>query len=336
MILALLAFATAAFAAVAPDSSLPTTAVVPFEARGVPEQDAMVLSDRFRSELASCGSHRIVERERMDEILREQGLQQSGCTSTECVVETGRVLGVRRIVAGSVAHLGSTWSVSAREIDVETGEIRRSAVVDVQESVDAVLTKGMRQLARRLVGISDASTGAPGILEQLGFQGLPAVPPPPAPIAADTIAAPETDLDLVPSAPPVGTVPFQFVLAVVPFPSTRSVSGFSINAGWGSIDQLRGIQAGLVNQVDSVQYGVQGGVLNLVGDQRGVQGGVVNSARSSRGIQAGVLNLSGPLHGIQAGVVNVAGDGRALQVGVLNIWKRDGVTRILPIVGGWY
>lgn len=331
MMLALLVSATAVLASAVPDSSLPTTAVVPFEARGVDTQDALVLSDRFRSELAACGSHRIVERERMDEILREQGLQQAGCTSTECVVETGRILGVRRIVAGSVAHLGSTWSVSAREIDVETGEIRRSAVVDMQESVDAVLTKGMRQLARRLVG---TSSGSPGILGQLGFEGLPAPPPPTPP--TDTLAAPLPDLDIVPTAPPAGTVPFQLVLAVVPFPSARSVNGFSINAGWGSIDQMRGIQAGLVNQVDSVQYGVQGGLFNLVGDQRGVQGGVVNSARSSRGIQAGVLNLSGPLHGIQAGVVNIAGDGHALQVGVLNVWKRDGVTRILPIVGGWY
>lgn len=308
------------------DSALPTAAVVPFEVMGIPEQDAVVLVDRFRSELANLGAFRLVERTRMDEVLREQGLQQSGCTSTECAVETGRILGVGKIVAGSLARIGNTWTVSAREIDVETGAIGRTAVVDLSESVDALLTRGMKQLAERLVKTERKVPPTGTFLGELAYLEIPPIglsgtpPPPPVP----------------PRAVPSGSIPFQIVLAVVPIPPARSVNGFSINLGWGNLEQFRGIQAGLINQVDSAQYGVQAGLLNFVGEQRGIQAGVVSSATSTRGIQAGVLNISGPLHGIQAGVVNLAGESTSLQVGLVNIWKRDGQTRIMPIVGGLF
>jgi hypothetical protein len=87
---------------------MPTAAVVAFDARGVPPEQVAILEDRFRFELGNMGAFRLLERQKMDDILREQGLQQTGCVSTECAVETGRVLGVRRMIAGSVAHLGST------------------------------------------------------------------------------------------------------------------------------------------------------------------------------------------------------------------------------------
>lgn len=308
------------------DSTLPTAAVVPFEVTGISDQDAVVLVDRFRSELANVGAYRLVERTRMDEVLREQGLQQSGCTSTECAVETGRILGVGRIVAGSLARIGNTWTVTARVIDVETGAIGRTAVVDLSESVDALLTRGMRLLAERLVKPERTATSPAAFLEELSFLEIP-------PIVA-SVSPPETAVP--PRAVPPGSIPFQIVLAVVAIPPARSVNGFSVNLGWGRLEQFRGVQAGVINQVDSAHYGIQAGVLNFVGEQRGVQAGVVSSATSTRGIQAGVLNLSGPLHGIQAGVVNLAGESSSLQVGLVNVWKRNGQTRFMPFVGGLF
>ncbi len=302
------------------DTTLPTAAVVAFDARGVPPEQVAILEDRFRFELGGMGAFRLLERQKMDDILREQGLQQTGCVSTECAVETGRVLGVRRMIAGSVAHLGATWSLSAREIEVETGEIRRSAVVDLQEPIDAVLTRGMRQLADRLV------QGKGGASPVVGwFDGL--LSPTPAPVVVDS-AGPATP-------PPPGTVPFQVVVAMVPLPPATSVQGVALDIGWGHVEQMRGIQAGLVNQADTALHGVQGGVFNLTGRQQGIQAGVGNVSVRMQGVQAGVANFTGASYGLQAGVVNVADEVHGgLQVGLINIWKRDGVTKVSPIIGG--
>lgn len=320
-----------------PDS-LPTAAVVSFEHRGVEAQDAEILADRFRSELGTRNAYRLLERNRMDEILREQGFQQSGCTSTECAVQTGRLLGVERMIAGSIAHLGNTWSVSAREINVETGEILRSAVVDVQNDVDHVLTQGMGRLADRLLGkstdvaiqtqnIFDGFRMAFSAFDSAHFVGVGT----PDSSRSDTAAAEEPLPPL-----PEGSVPFQFVLAVFPLPPAKSVHGFAVDAGWGCVDQMRGIQAGIVNQADSALYGIQGGVFNITKNQRGIQGGVIDVADSMRGIQAGAFNFAGPLKGMQAGVLNMADESEGLQFGLLNVWKKNGVSRITPFVGGFF
>lgn len=321
-----------ALAGVLPDT-IPTAAIVAFEALGATSQDAEILTERFRTEVATRNAFRLVERARMDEILREQGFQQSGCTSTECAVQTGRLLGVRRTIAGSISHLGSTWSVSAREIDVETGEILRTGVVDVQADVDEVLTSGMGRLADRLLGRSEKIVVSPfldGLRQAFASKPAPvAEPPVPAPVPPPVPPSPERN-----DSTPVGWTPFQVVLIAAPFPQSRKIHGVALNAGWGRVERLRGIQAGLANQVDSTLLGIQGGLVNFAGDQQGVQGGVVNSSRSLKGIQGGVINMTKDSRGIQGGVINMADECHGVQFGLLNLWKRDGKGRFFPLVGG--
>lgn len=316
-----------------PDS-VPTAAVVMFEALGATQQDAEILTERFRTEIAARNAFRLVERARMDEILREQGFQQSGCTSTECAVQTGRLLGVRRTVAGSISHLGSTWSVSAREIDVETGEILRTGVVDVQSDVDEVLTSGMGRLADRLLGRTENVVVAP-FLDGLR-QAFASRPEPP--VEASPVSPPPPPTPPTPPEPEEsireGWTPFQVVLVALPIPPGRRVNGVAINVGWGKVETLRGIQVGLANQIDGNCHGIQGGVVNLAGDQQGVQGGLVNSSRSLKGIQGGFINTTGESRGLQAGVINMADESHGIQFGLLNFWKRDGKGRFFPLVGG--
>ena len=43
----------------------------------------------------------------MEDILKEQGFQQTGCTSDECVVEVGKIIGVQQMVGGSISKVGN-------------------------------------------------------------------------------------------------------------------------------------------------------------------------------------------------------------------------------------
>ncbi|MDP8207573.1 MAG: CsgG/HfaB family protein [Candidatus Electryonea clarkiae] len=78
---------------------------------GIPGVYQKTLSDRLRLELLNTGRFLVIERNAMEDILVEQGFQLSGCTSDECAVQMGRLLGVDRIVAGSVGRVGETHSV---------------------------------------------------------------------------------------------------------------------------------------------------------------------------------------------------------------------------------
>ena len=55
----------------------------------------------------------------MGEVLKEQGFQQSCCTSNECVVEVGQLLGVQQMISGSIGKVGDIFTVSVRIIDIK-------------------------------------------------------------------------------------------------------------------------------------------------------------------------------------------------------------------------
>jgi len=127
-------------------------AVLELEADGVSKNESVTLTNRLRSELVKTGSFTIIERGEMDEILKEQGFQLSGCTSDECAVEVGRLLNVREIAAGSIGKVGALYTVAVRLIDVESGEILKTITEDCQCPIERVLTNSMRNAALKLSG----------------------------------------------------------------------------------------------------------------------------------------------------------------------------------------
>lgn len=108
----------------------------------------------MRSELVSSGAFTVIERSEMNEILKEQGFQQAGCTSDECAVEIGKLLNINRICAGSVGKVGTLYSVTLRMIDVETGQILVTVTEDCKCPIEEVLTSSMKNIAQKLVTAS--------------------------------------------------------------------------------------------------------------------------------------------------------------------------------------
>ena len=117
-----------------------TVAILDFEARGINSLEAATLTDRFTSEMAKTGAVRLVERNMVDEILTEQGFQQSGCTSSECAAEVGALLGVQNMVSGSFGKLGNSYTIDAKMFSVETGATIRTVSKTYKGPVDNLLT----------------------------------------------------------------------------------------------------------------------------------------------------------------------------------------------------
>jgi len=130
-----------------------TMAVLEFEGKGISQTDASALSDRLNNELYKLGKYRLIERNQVNEILIEQGFLQSGCVSNECVVEVGKLLGAQKMVAGSISKVGEVYSVSARIIDMQSGEIDKFAMLDHEGKIGDLLKWGMEDIALKLVTI---------------------------------------------------------------------------------------------------------------------------------------------------------------------------------------
>jgi curli biogenesis system outer membrane secretion channel CsgG len=154
LLVALPTAAVAQGAGTAQTSSKPHIAVLTFEGdeSTKPAQRAM-LSDRMQAELIASGKFVVLDRAKIDEILREQGFQASGaCTSSECQVEVGKLLGVEKLVSGKVVSFDPVWTLSASLTDVGSGAIEQSVNTSVEGRLFDVLDKGCPALARQIAG----------------------------------------------------------------------------------------------------------------------------------------------------------------------------------------
>jgi len=130
----------------------PTLAVMPLAGANISPQDLKIYSDRLEQELFITKKYTLVEREMMNTVLEEQGFQQSGCTTDECAVQIGQLLGVQQLISGSIGKIGDIYSISIKIIDIETAEIINREVYDCPCKPDELLTMGIKNAIGNISG----------------------------------------------------------------------------------------------------------------------------------------------------------------------------------------
>ena len=150
-------------------------AILDLEGRGISEMEAQTLTDRMRSELVNTGAVTIVERSQMQEILEEQGFQQTGCTSDECAVEVGKLLGVQNMITGSIGKIGTSYTLDVRMFVVESGAIMKTVNRTYRGEVDGLIME-IERLAWDIVGLTPPAERFPDDVAADGRSYVPAAP----------------------------------------------------------------------------------------------------------------------------------------------------------------
>jgi TolB-like protein len=112
----------------APDNR-PTVAVLYFDYSGKDADMAVLkkgLAQMLISDLSALDGVRLVERDRLEEILAELKLAQSGKIDASTAAKVGKLLGARYMVLGGYFDLMDTLRADARVVEVETGKVLQS------------------------------------------------------------------------------------------------------------------------------------------------------------------------------------------------------------------
>lgn len=132
----------------------PTLAVNELEGRGITRDEAATLTDILRNDLLNTGRFQVMERGKMEEILKEQAFQHSGtCNEEACLVEIGQLLGIEQLAAGSIGKVGKAYSINIRIISVQTGEIVKTTSHNYSGPIEDLLTHEMNVVAKKIAGI---------------------------------------------------------------------------------------------------------------------------------------------------------------------------------------
>lgn len=133
-------------------SALPAAASLaagPFSGeQGVTETEAAVVRNLVEAELVKTGAFRLVERNKLEFILAEKKLYYSGLTQDQEAAELGRLSGAQLAVFGSVSRSKDGYLITARLVDVPTGEILRTETAAAAE--DYLFRDAARRLAAAL------------------------------------------------------------------------------------------------------------------------------------------------------------------------------------------
>jgi TolB-like protein len=88
------------------------------------------LADMMITDLSNINMLNIVERDRLESILKEQKLSKSAQVDPATAAKVGKLLGAQVILTGGYFEMMGSLRIDARFIDVETGKILKSDGVD--------------------------------------------------------------------------------------------------------------------------------------------------------------------------------------------------------------
>ena len=111
------------------------------------------VTSRFETELMKLDVYQVLERRDMSLILQEQDFQGSDlCNTSECQVQLGQLLGVERILSGSVSKVGNLITLNVKMVDVGSGRNLLSHALDIRGNMETVLRGGCFELAQIFAG----------------------------------------------------------------------------------------------------------------------------------------------------------------------------------------
>lgn len=145
----LFAFLFTALPALAQTPAAPTLAIADVTARGnVDPDDASEMNDALVAQLVGGARLRVVERQQIAKVMKEQALSQSGAMSDEVQVKLAQLVGARWIVVGSVQRKGRSFILALRALDSSTAQVAYAENLKVgsEDQIEA----GAKQLARKM------------------------------------------------------------------------------------------------------------------------------------------------------------------------------------------
>ena len=96
-------------------------AVMDLRADGISKEKALRISELIRTEIVNTGVYTVIERNQMDMVFKEQGIQQTGIINDAYAIKVGEMLSAQKILIGTVMQLGDAIIISGRIVDIEKG-----------------------------------------------------------------------------------------------------------------------------------------------------------------------------------------------------------------------
>lgn len=127
----------------------PIVTAIPLSGVKVSNEDLSSFNTFFQDELFQTGALTMVERGKLDKVLSEQELTQTGITDQQAQ-NVGKVVGAEKIVLGEMRRVGKKYQITVRSVHADTAVIVANATTSVESPME--FQKAARELAQQIAG----------------------------------------------------------------------------------------------------------------------------------------------------------------------------------------
>jgi len=148
-------------------------------AAGMDKTASAPITDKLIEELLNSGKYTVIDRANVEQVLQEKEFQlSSGVVKNEEMRQAGEYLGADLVVVANASRVGSTYVISAKMIDVVTGEIVAQASSEQKGTIDVVLQVA-RTVGRQISGqtVEVGESRAQELVQEPAKAAVPAVAP---------------------------------------------------------------------------------------------------------------------------------------------------------------
>ena len=133
------------------ETTKPTIAVLNIDSRGV-NIDSASIGYMVRLELEKTHLYTVMDRYEVAEVINRNKIDVGSCFSKSCLVSTGKLLGVNKMLGGSAELLGEKIVITLRLVDVATGNVERTDATEYLNLPE--IQKMIRISVQKVVGIT--------------------------------------------------------------------------------------------------------------------------------------------------------------------------------------
>lgn len=130
-----------------------TLAVIDLVGQNVNKSIADTLTQKLRYELSRVGTINVMKRQLMVSIFLDQGFEQVGCFAPLCLIETGILLQVQKVVGGTVRKKGNGYLASIKSVNVDSVKIEKQIYFFFEDIGSKETMVALQNAANELIGI---------------------------------------------------------------------------------------------------------------------------------------------------------------------------------------
>ena len=122
---------------------------------GMKAGEAESVTDMFSSALQNTGRFTVVERNKLNAVLQEQGFQAT--QDGEDAVKAGKILTVRKMFSGSIGMLGEKYIVGIKMIDVESSRVEYAHTWTYDDDLEDIGKKFLPKVVQEFIRSLDST-----------------------------------------------------------------------------------------------------------------------------------------------------------------------------------